>query len=333
MPNQKDVAKLAGVSSASVSRYLTNSNLVSQEKAEKIQKAIETLNYKVDTAAQTLKTGKTHHVSILVPGSAPFYWVTIQGIQQRLSKAGYYSSSLFTRQVTPDLPYNPHLLHRLINSNNIEAFIHFPLNSEEDTLLSNRIKKLHKNVLIIDKTSENSEIPCIIFDNYGAGRYAAKEIVKKGHTKIALLQGDAIFQSSIDRSQGFIDGLVEEGIFLQKDAIIQTSYTAEVAYPLFLKMKLPEFTAILAPNDTTSIAFLKAAKKRGICCPKDFELISFDNNIEYTPYTTPSISSFDQPVLEAGIKAAEYVLKMIEGKDVPPTTILPLTLVRRESFS
>lgn len=333
MPNQRDVAKMAGVSTASVSRFLANPEAVSQTRGKKIQKAIENLNYKVDSAAQTLKTGKTHHISILVPGSAPFYWIIIQGIQQRLSEAGYYSSVLFTREVSHGLPYNTRLVQKLVNSNQIEAYIHFPLNTDEDSELTRQIKRLHDNVLVIDQVTESEDIPSLVFDNYAAGKHAAKEMLKRGHRKILLLKGDPFFRSSADRTRGFLDGLAEEGITLGEDHVIQTSYTAAVAFPQFINTVFPEFTAVLAPNDTTALAFIKAAKFKGLSCPEDFKIVSFDNNVEYTPYTSPSLTSFDQPIQEAGVKAAELVLGMIEGTEIPARTVFPLKLVKRESFS
>lgn len=332
MANQKDVAELAGVSSASVSRYLSNPKSVGHKRGERIQKAINTLNYKVDTAAQTLKTGKSHHISILIPGSGPFYWVIIQNIQQRLSEAGYYSSVLFTRQFDQDIPFSNVMVHKMLHSTQIEAFIYFPLNSEKDHILTNYIRRMHDNLLIIEDIPEDERIPYLLFDNYSAGKQAAQEFLQKGHSKILLLTGDEFFRSSIDRTRGFREGLREGGIELTDDQIIHASFTASIAFPQFINNILPEFTAVLAPNDTTAIAFIRAAQMKGLYCPKDYQLISFDNNIEYTPYTTPSITSFEQPTHTAGIKAAELLLEMIEGNPVPRETLYPLKLVKRESF-
>ena len=324
---------MAGVSSASVSRYLADNNNVSPARGKKIQKAITMLNYKVDSAAQTLRTGKTHHISILVPGSGPFYWIINQNIQQRLSEAGYYSSIIFTRQFDQKVPFNTNLVQKLVHSNQIEAFILFSLNSDEDKELTQNIKRLHEHLLVIDQITESEDIPYLIFNNYEAGKIAAKELVKKGHSKILLITGDRFFQSSIDRTKGFLDGLKEEGITLPEENIIHSSYTAAVAFPQFVNMVFPEFTAVLAPNDTTALAFMKAAKISGLSCPEDYKILGFDNNPEYTPYTSPSLSSFNQPMHEAGIKAAELVLSMIEKKEVPHATIFPLKLVKRESFN
>lgn len=332
MPNQKDVAKLAGVSSASVSRYLADPENVGAVRGKRIQKAIDSLNYKVDTAAQALKTGKSHHISILIPGSAPFYWVIIQNIQQRLSEAGYYSSVLFTRQYDQEIPISNAMVHRMLHSNQIEAFIHFPLSSEKDRILTNYIRRMHDNLLVVDDIPEDDRIPYLLFDNYGAGKLAAKEFAAKGHKKILILTGDEFFRSSTDRTRGFLDGLREEGIEIHEDYILHASFTASVAFPLFINSVFPEFTAVLAPNDTTAIAFIRAAQMKGLRCPEDYQLISFDNNIEYAPYTTPSITSFNQPVHEAGIHAAELILDLIEHKDVARETLYPLKLVKRESF-
>lgn len=333
MANQKDVAKRAGVSSASVSRYLANSSSIGGKNQKKIQKAIEELHYKVDTAAQTLKTGRTHHISIMIPGSAPFYWVLIQSIQQRLSEEGFYSSVVFTRQIDPKMPFNNTLVEKFVNSNQIEAFILFPLLQEYDSELVKRISKLHEHLLIIDMVPEDEKLPYLMFDNYGAGKCAAKEFLSKGHTKILLLTGEDIFQSSVDRKNGFLDCLAEEGVHLSEEYIIKSSFTASTAFPQFINTILPEFTAVFSANDTTAIAFMKAMKFKGLSCPQDYSIIGVDNNLEFTPYTSPSLTSFDQPTYDAGVKAAELVLAMLDKKELPGKTVLPLKLIKRESFN
>lgn len=333
MANQKDVAKLAGVSTASVSRYLADPESLGGKNRKKIQKAIEELNYKVDTAAQTLKTGRTHHICIMIPGSAPFYWVLIQSIQQRLSEEGFYSSVIFTRQIDPGMPFNNTLVEKFIYSNQIEAFILFPLLRDHDRDLAERISKLHENLLIIDNVPTGEKTPYILFDNYGAGKLAAKEFLSKGHKKIILLTGEDFFQSSVDRTKGFLDGLAEEGVSLCEDNIIKSSFTASLAFPHFINTIFPEFTAVFAANDTTALAFIKAMKFKGLSCPENYAIIGIDNNVEFTPYSSPSLTSFEQPTYDAGIKAAELVLAMIEKKEVPQKTLFPLKLIKRESFN
>jgi len=301
-------------------------------RGKRIQEAIDALNYKVDSAAQTLKTGKTHHVSILVPGSAPFYWTIIQAIQTHLSEAGYFSSVLFTRQFDEHVQINNKMVDTLVSSSQVEAYVLFPLQTKHDKELAELIKRKHDNLLVIDHKTHYTNIPCLVFDNYGAGKSAAKEFLKKGHKEFLLLTGEDYFESSQERQRGFLDGLKEGGVTLPEERIIHSSFSPQFAYPEFQHRDLPDFSAVLAGNDTTALAFIKANTAKGIYCPKDYEIIGFDNNQEYAPYTSPSLASFDQPTYDAGIKAADLILSMIEGNNIPMETVFPMTLIRRESF-
>ncbi len=230
------------------------------------------------------------------------------------------------------MPFNNTLVEKFVNSNQIEAFILFPLLQEYDRDLAKRISKLHEHLLIIDMVPEDENTPCLLFDNYEAGKIAAKELLSKGHKKILILTGEEFFQSSIDRKNGFLDSLAEEGIGISEDYIIKSSFTASIAFPQFVNTVFPDFTAVFAANDTTAIAFMKAMKFKGLSCPQDYAIIGVDNNIEFTPYTSPSLTSFDQPTYDAGLKAAELVLAMLEKKEIPRKTVFPLKLIKRESF-
>lgn len=333
MPNQKDVARLAGVSHASVSRYLADPEAVSEGNRERIREAIEMLNYKVDAAAQTLRTGRTKHVSILVPGSAPFYWVLVQAMEKRLSEEGYFSSVLFTREFDQLVSVKSGMVDKMIQSNLIEACVLFPLLKEEDERLAERIHRYHKNFLVVDNSLLGAHIPRVVFDNYEAGKTAAREILKKGHRDILLLTGDEIFESAVMRKKGFLDGVAEAGHPEECVTVIKTGFSPQVAYPHLERIKLPPFTAVFAANDTTALAFINVAYQKGLLCPRDYEIIGFDNNTEYTPYSIPTLSTFHQPTFDAGVKTADLVLDMINGKPIPYETVFPAELIRRQSFS
>src|SRR5438309_2106446 len=97
MPNQRDVAQRAGVSSASVSRFLDRRSRVSAAVAQRISSAIKDLGYRVDQSAQTLKTGKSRHLAILAPGTGPYFWQVSSLIQAELDQHDYFCTPLYSR--------------------------------------------------------------------------------------------------------------------------------------------------------------------------------------------------------------------------------------------
>src|SRR5258708_2800000 len=123
MANQRDVARVARVSSATVSRYLTNPASVSPPAAEAIRLAVSTLDYQVDHSAQALRTGKSRHIGVMSPGGGPFHWAIFSAAQAVLHEAGYFSTLYLTwgQSNEPSEPLAP-----LMRGRQIDGVLHFP---------------------------------------------------------------------------------------------------------------------------------------------------------------------------------------------------------------
>lgn len=335
MPNQKDVAKLAGVSSASVSRYISDPNSVKIGTAKKIHKAIKASGYKLDYFAQSLKTGRSYHVGILLPGIGPFYWEILQGIQNTLMKAGYFSTIFYTRDIDESIHSSRKILSQVLNNKIIEGVIFFPINAYEDRNILNKMISIHENIVVVDANLNNPALDQVFVDNYIAGRKAADELLMRKHRKFIFLHGMELSYAAVKRKQGFCDRLEESDIHLDGKRIIIGDYTAQTAYQIARRQipLLPEFTAVFAVNDSSAIGFLRAATEFGFRCPQDFSLIGFDNNKEFTPYISPSLTTFQQPLDEMGNIAAERLINRIEGNQHTRLTMLQTTFIERESLA
>ena len=307
MANQRDVARLAGVSSASVSRYLSDPELVKPDTADKIQEAIDELGYKPDYFARSLKTGRSYHIGILLPGIGPFYWEILQGIQDKLTRRGYFNTIFYTRNIEGNVRNSREFLSEFLNNNMIEGVIFFPLLAEEDEKLLENLKNLHEHIVIADRDMGLPQYNQVTMDNYEAGRTAARELVKRGHRDMLFLHGLETSYSAVSRLQGFKDELGDSGIDLSDDRILRGDYTSHGAYHLGKENLpvLPPFTGFFATNDSSAIGFIKAAHEYGLECPRDFSAIGFDNNEEFAPYMTPSLTTFQQPLTDLGLLAAE----------------------------
>ncbi len=335
MPNQRDVAILAGVSSASVSRFLKNPCLVSPDTAKNIREAIESSGYRLDYFARSLKTGRSHHVGILLPGIGPFYWEVLQVIQDQLTRAGYFNTTFYTRDIDSSIHSSRDMLKKFLSNNMIEGVIFFPLDTPEDIEIMRELRRFHEHIVVVDRGMDDKTLNQIFIDNKEAGRNAAQAFLDEGHSKLLYLHGKENSYAAQMRRQGFVERLQEVGISLEENRIIHGDYTATTAYTLAKEgfSRLPDFTGVFAVSDASAIGFLCAARECGLDCPKDFSLIGFDNNKEFTPYTKPSLTTFQQPLGTMGILAAKRLISQIDGHGDTGMIMLQAHFIRRESLA
>lgn len=335
MPNQRDVARLAGVSSASVSRYLNNPELVSPEVCERIGKAIDSVNYKLDYHAQRLKMGRSNHVAILTPGSGPFYWQIFFYIQKILTAHGYYLSVMFTRDIDRGLPSNREHIFTALRNKQLEGVIFFPMVNQLDLEMLGILDRQHENVVIVDCHPGAHRFREVLIDNRAAGRRAAREFLKRGHREFLLVHGIDEFYSAGERMAGFREELAAAGVALGMDRILPGNFSPSETYALARARLpgLPPFTAVFAESDAMAIGFMRAAAERGLSCPNDYSIIGFDNNLEFTPYCQPSLATFEQHLNLLGEETARVLLELLEGRVAgAPPRLIDTSFLERESL-
>lgn len=335
MPNQHDVARLAQVSSASVSRYLNNPDSVKVRTAEKIREAIERIDYKIDYSAQTLKTGKFFHIGILAPAIGPFYWESFYAIQAHLNVQGYFSTFFFTRDVDTRSHNFRGMVPPFLNRRQLDGILYFPLQTEEDDKLLVQLEQWGKPFVVLDRQFPEKDYDQLYFDNYDAGRTAAQSFLDEGHREFLFIWGAHDSPAAIERFAGFSGRLAEEGVALGEDRQLSGDYTAANTYETAHKRfgKLPPFTAVFAANDPSALGFMRAAEEKNVHCPRDYSIIGFDDNLEFAPFLKPSLSTFRQPVRDFGLKAAHMLLARINGEDLPEHKLhFHPRFIRRESL-
>jgi len=313
MSTQRDVASHANVSSASVSRFLSNPESVSPHTAQRIQVAIDKLGYKVDYSAQCLKTGRYNHIGILAPGIGPFYWEMFFSIQARLGDLGYFSTLFFTRDVESKSHSYRNMVPPFLKKKQLDAIIFFPTLSPEDDALLDQLKAWNKPFLLLDRPVDPGVFAQMYFDNYQGGRKAALAFLELGHRDFLFIRGTSDSPAAIDRFSGFKDCLAENGISLDKSRQMGGDFSSTTTYRVAMKVfpTLPKFTAVFAANDSSAGGFMRAAREHNLLCPRDYSIIGFDDNPEFAPFLVPPLSSFRQPVKECGKQAAEKIVQLI----------------------
>lgn len=332
MANQRDVARVAGVSSATVSRFLTNPSSVSPTAAEAIRQAIATLDYRVDPSAQALRTGKSRHIGVFTPGGGPFHWAVYTAAQEIFHSAGYFSTLYVTWGETDetDEPLAP-----LMRSRQIDGALYLPTLHPTDDKALDQLMAWGRSFVVLDRPMLHTVVPQVYIDNYQAGRRAAREMLDLGHREFLFLWGRQEFSSAQNRFLGFRDELKRAGIALPLDRQLEGEFFSLISYEETKRRwsGLPPFTGVFASNDSSALGFLKAAREHGFDAPRDFSLVGFDDNFEFTLLYDPPLATFSQPAQDLGKQAARMLLTLLEG-DRPESTRVALeaTYIPRASL-
>ncbi len=334
-PNQRDVALAAGVSSATVSRYLADPESIRQAAADKVRAAIERLGYQLDHSAQSLKTGKFFNVGILTPGIGPFYWEMTHAIQTLLNEQGYFTSIFFTREVDKQFHSYRNKLPLFLKKHSLDGMIFFPYNTREDDELLGLLQGWGKPFIVIDRAIANPSIYQLTIDNFKAGWQAADILIAAGHRELLFIWGTPEVPSAMERYQGFVARLAEEGVSLGNERQLFGDFFAEPSYQAAARAlpSLPPFTGVFASNDSSALGFIRAAHEAGLSCPRDYSIIGFDNNSEYAKHTIPSLSTFKQPLREIGLDAARLMLRLIAGETAERLRRYEAAYIARESVA
>ncbi len=324
MATMKDVAKAAGVSLGSVSHYLNDRVPVSPAKAERIQRAIDTLGYRVDQGARSLRRGQTQTVGLIIPDiSNPFYAELARVIEHRLWDAGF--QMFLCDSARGAARERAHFLNLLDRRADGILVIY----DSELSDLPDLARETQTPVVFLDRPVAGQV--SVASDNYLGGRLAAEHLLELGHTRIGALVGDAEVSNMRSRMDGFIAALAESGVRLEPPYICygaQDLSLGERAAELTQLSKPP--TAIFATNDIVAIGAWRTLLGQGHRIPEDVSLIGFDN-IEMGRLLLPPLSTVAQDISTLGAHAAELLLNPTELPAHARSAIIAPQLVHRGS--
>ena len=330
-----DVAREAGVSITTVSRVINNNYPVKKETREKIEKAIEKLNYRPNIMARGLITKKTHIVGLIVSCITSFFICNIiEVIENELKKRGY---SIFLGIMDGDAKEEEDLVHNLI-ARQVDGII--IIDPSRQCLESEFYKEISRNIpLIIVNAMEKIEGYNYICFNSGNGiKEAFKYLIDLGHKKILFAKGDkSVSYMAKAKAYEYIRNQYnmqynEELIIRSKGAGINEDLVnkSEIAFKEFLQNH-DKPTALLAANDLIAVGILNCCKKINIKVPEELSIVGCNNTV-LSNITVPMISSIDQNVEEISKKASSYIIKLIEAENKSKVHItIPSKLIIKES--
>lgn len=309
MATIKDVAKMAGVSMSTVSKYI-NGGHVLDENVEAIRNAIEVLDYRVNPFARSLKTQRSRSIGVLLPEiTAPFFGSVVASIDRTLREQGYhcliscYSSS--------------HGLERenlqFLITNGIDGLIYAP-----EDITADEFYELTANCSVptvqMDRMIQGVASDTVLVDNADAAYSAVSQLIRKGHRRVAIVTGPKNVYSAKERFVGYLRALSDNNILYDDALVISGQYEFATGYraiETLLTLEDPP-TAIFATNYDFTLGLVTAAREKGIAIPDELDIFGFDC-VQVCTMMNPPLPVVHQPEQEIGRIAATYLIDRLSG--------------------
>lgn len=331
----EDVASLAGVSTATVSRALRGKDHVSKKAQAKVQEAAKQLGYVASASASQLASGRTLNIGVVLPFiDRWFFSVVLEGIETTLIEHGY-DLTLYT--LSGGSEQRKKIFNEFLLRKRVDGIMTVAVNPSEDELQS--LSRIGKPIIGIGGPLSGAR--ALTINDVAAGRLATEHLLSLGHTKIGFVGGipgsDTEFNRPDMREIGYVEALEAAGLRLRDSWIAQANYTIEGAYWAAKQMlgdpsHAP--TAIFCASDEMGFGTIMAAKDLGLRVPQDISVIGLDNH-DMSEFF--GLSTISQSPRQQGQRAAEMMLKLLADPNlssyvnIEETTHWPVQLVVRSS--
>ncbi len=308
MSGIKEVAKLAGVSVATVSRVLNDSSSVLPETKDRVCEAIEKLNYQPNLLARNLRRSETKLILAIIPSiSNMFFSEVVRGMQNKARKYGYNLLLCNTEDDSESLK----VYLNLLKSRQADGVIFVSSAIEQQTLTG--IAKTHP-VVLCSEYYDGLDISYISIDNKLAAYQAVQHLIRTGRKRIAFINGFDYHISTRLRLEGYKQALADNNIEFREELVRQGTYGLKSGLRVmrqFLSLEEPP-DGVLAGSDMMAIGAIKFIKQSGLKVPEDIGVVGFDDT-RATSIFEPSVTSISQPMFDMGQCAVDILLKKINS--------------------
>ncbi|MCB1380706.1 MAG: LacI family DNA-binding transcriptional regulator [Alphaproteobacteria bacterium] len=326
-PRLVDVARLAGVSTATASRALSNPDVVAEDTRKAVQSAAASCGYKINLVARSLRTHRSQTLLVLVPGiDNNFYPEIISGLETGALERGYSMILGFTGK--DEAREQAYL--ELLNARRADGLI-----VVDDGLRSLNPQMLPPDVPTVHLLEAKSgrKTAAVHIDDEAAAFMATRHLLDLGHRRIAHVSGRPSSEAASRRCTGYQRALATAGICADPGLVLGGSYDLCAGYEAaasLLALTDPP-TAVFCANDSTAIGVLRHCKEQGRRVPQTMSVVGFDD-VSDAALTDPPLTTIRQPRHQIGLSAIGAVMDIIDGrKDVVRDVILPHELVVRQS--
>lgn len=305
--DMRDIAKIAGVSSATVSRVINGLSSVRPETAERVRRVINELNFIPNGSATTLKYGRSSTYGLIIPDiTNPFFPEFIRSFEAILCDTNHNMLMATTESQSLRMQKT---IHRMLVSQ-VEGIV--LLASEIETVPIEAVVNNRVPLVTMDRRVIGKGLSDVSVDSTSGMKTAVKHLHSLGHRKVGYIGGSAGPTISDHRLTSFVRAMAERGLAVEDSFLREGNYRisgGEAAMAELLKQPAPP-TAIITANDLTAIGALRVIHKAGFTVPGDFSIVGFDDielsDIIYPPLTTLHLSR--QELAKTFVRALEALL-------------------------
>lgn len=327
-PTIHDVAELAGISPATVSRVLNNFPHISDEVRQQVLAAIDQLNYEPNRVAQRLRASHSRLIGIVVTDiTNPFFNTIMASIEAVFFDQGF--SVLMSN--TTAIPRKELDYLSMMENEGIAGLIIAPSSENVDRVAEMAADGLP--IVVLDRRMPNALVDVVLADNAGGAQSAVDHLVSVGHTRIGHIGGRMPLSSGRERYEGYLRAMEQHGLPVPESWVRFGDHKHESGYARALElMDEPDPpTAWFVANNMMTLGALAAIHDRGRQIPDDIAIVGFDD-MPWAVVLNPPLTVVAQPTLEIGQLAANMLLERIQEPDrVPRVAVLDTKLIIRAS--
>ncbi len=312
-PTIKDIAKKAGVSHTTVSRALNGNPTISSETVARIREIAEDMGYLGSATARGLKTNRSQVIGVVVSRiDNPYFGEIIQGIEETINKRGY---SLVIASSHREPNTEKTIIRAFVRQMVDGVIICTSSFSKENVVL---LRQFEIPCVAVNNETPEKYDQSLQHDDLSAGGQIAQYLIQLGHRRLAYIGDSLAVRINNERQQGFIDELNRYGKNIEPQIIIHSQgreiENGEEAMIRLLQIQ-PHPTAVFCFNDLMAIGAIKLIKDNHLRVPEDISVVGFDN-IPYSAYISPALTTFDQPKFRMGQEAADLLLHEFENPHI-----------------
>lgn len=331
----RDVAETARVSLSTVSRVLNNPESVSAEKRAVVERVIGELGYMPNLAARTLVRQQTETIGIIVNNlHDPFFYDIIRGFEAGALQTSY--NVIFCSVMNGDSAVKEKYI-RYLNNGIVDGVVLYGSYMSDKNLVHYMSDENRVKYLLIENDLPGLNCNKLLVNNWEGAVTATQYLIDNGHRNIGHICGDINRKVMVDRFNGFVECMRNNGLELRDGSVHYTMANYENGYNSMQELLRLDNrpTAVFCSDDAIASYAIRAAIDSGLRVPEDISVIGFDNQaILPDRYSGPEITSMEQPLYEIGYDSIQILVRYVSGEvTVPVHKMYDTRLIEKESVS
>ena len=327
----EDIAKLVGVSRSTVSRVVNNHPNVSTDVRMRVVEVIQSTGYQPNVAARSLASQRSWMIGLVLPQNVsaiftdPYFPHLIQGIAQACNQHDY-TLGLFLLSAEED---EKKIFPRVSRKGMLDGVI-VQAGRHGEPIVGRLIDSAIP-LVVIGRPFQPKNVSYIDIDNVNAAYNGVNHLIRLGYLRIGTIAGPLESTVGIDRKEGYLRALAEQGRKIDPSLIVEGDFTESGGYHAMTELLDYKPDAIFAASDIMAVGAMRAVREAGLSVPDDIAFLGFDDlSLPNSP--DPPLTTIRQPVLQFSISAVEILIDLIENGVEPPRRVIMTTdLIIRES--